>query len=260
VLALFGADFPGLTAQPATALVAIHLVGLGLASWAVAVAVRRFPRDTDRVAQILLIAVLAMVAAMVVSGRAVSLHPTDGRAMAPMLPSAAVLAGRVLAGRLVSARLLLPLMGVALLGYVAALSYGAVQPPLPTANQQLAAWLVANHLDYGLSGYWQGSSITVITGQRVQIRPIQPSPSGPGLGPTIEAQASWYDPRRHSADFVIVPAGPTYNLPPDPTLSEVRATFGQPRRTYRVGADFVLFYGRNLLPGVHRLKNYGYSG
>jgi hypothetical protein len=264
VLALFGADFLGLTAQPATALVAVHLVGLGLAVWGVAVAIRRFPRDTDRVVQILLIAVLAIVTAMVISGRAMSLHPTDGRVMAPMLPGVAALTGRVLAARLISARLisarLLPLLGVALLGYVAALGYGAAQPPTPTANQQLATWLVARHFDYGLSGYWQGSSITVISGQRAQLLPIQPSPSGAGLGPTIEAQASWYDPRQHDADFVIVPAGFTSNLPPDPTLSEALATFGKPKRMYRVGADFMLFYGRNLLPSVHQLKSYGYSG
>ncbi len=264
VLALFGADFLGLTVRPAIALVAVHLVGLGLAVWGVAVAIRRFPRDTDRVVQILLIAVLAMVAAMVISGRATSLHPTDGRVMAPMLPSVAALTGRVLAGRLLAGRplpaRLLPLLGVALLGYVAALGYGAAQPPTPTVNQQLATWLVAHHLDYGLSGYWQGSSTTVVSGQRAQLRPIQPAPSGAGLGPTIEAQASWYDPRQHDADFVIVPAGFTYSLPPDPTWAEALATFGKPRRVYRVGANVVLFYGRNLLPSVHQLKSYGYSG
>ena len=264
VLALFGADFLGLTARPAIALVAVHLVGLGLAVWGVAVAIRRFPRDTDRVVQILLIAVLAMVAAMVISGRAMSLHPTDGRVLAPMLPSVAALTGRVLAGRLLAGRLLparlLPLLGVALLGYVAALGYGAAQPPTPTANQQLATWLVAHHLDYGLSGYWQGSSTTVVSGQRAQLRPIQPAPSGAGLGPTIEAQASWYDPRQHDADFVIVPAGFSYSLPPDPTRAEALATFGKPRRVYRVGTNVVLFYGRNLLPSVHQLKSYGYSG
>jgi hypothetical protein len=266
VLTLFGADFLGMTAQPAAALVAVHLVGLGLAVWGVAVAVRRFPRDTDRVAQILLIAVLAMVTAMVISGRAMGLHPTDGRVMAPMLPSVAALTGRVLAGRLISARLklisvrVLPLLGVALLGYVAALGYGAAQPPTPTANQQLATWLVAHHFDYGLSGYWQGSSVTVISGQRAQLRPIQPSPSGAGLGPTIEAQASWYDPRQHDADFVIVPAGLTHNVPPDPTRSEALATFGEPTRVYRVGTHLVLFYDRNLLPSVHQLRSYGYSG
>ena len=72
--------FPrALTARPAIALVAVHLVGLGLAVWGVAVAIRRFPRDTDRVVQIFLpIAVLAIVTAMVISGRATSLHPTDG--------------------------------------------------------------------------------------------------------------------------------------------------------------------------------------
>jgi len=259
VLALFGADFLRPTAWPGTALAAVHLVGLGLAVWAVALAIWRFPRDRDRVVQILLIAVLATVAAFAISGRAVRLVPTDARVMAPMLPSAAVLTGRVLAGRLTSVRVL-PLMGVVLLGYLAALGYGAVQPPAPTANQQLADWLVAHHLEYGLSAYWQGSNITVITGQRAQIRPIQPAPSGPGLGPTIETQASWYDPRQYNADFVVIPAGRANNVPPDPTLSEVHAAFGTPTRTYRVGAYLVLVYGRNLLPDVHQLTSYGYSG
>lgn len=257
ILAVFGADFLGLTAQPVTALVAVHLVGLGVAVWAVALAIRRFPRDTDRVAQILLIAVLVTVTALLVGGR--SGNPWNGRYIAPMLPAAAVLTGRVLAGRLISARLL-PLTGVVLLGYLAALGHGAVQPPVPTVNHRLADWLVARHLDYGLSSYWLGSSITVSTGQQVRIRPIQPAPSGPGLGPTIESQASWYDPRQHTADFVIIPAGRARDVPPDPTLAELLATFGTPRRTYRVGKDLVLFYGRNLLPQVHQLKSYGYSG
>ena len=80
------------------------------------------------------------------------------------------------------------------------------------------------------------------------------------MGPTIEAQASWYDPRQHDADFVIVPAGLTHNVPPDPTRSEALATFGEPTRVYRVGTHLVLFYDRNLLPSVHQLRSYGYSG
>lgn len=258
MLVLFGTDFLGLKAQPSTAVVAVHLVGLGLAVWAAALAIRRFPRDTDRVAQILLIAIVASVTALAFSGR--SGPPGNGRYIAPMLPSAAVLAGRVLAGRLISARLL-PLMGVALLGYVAALGHAAVQPPVATTSHRLAEWLVAHHLDYGLSSYERlGSTITVITGQRVQIRPIQPSSSGLGLGPPIETQASWYDPHLHNADFVIIPARPIHDSPPDPTLFELRAAFGAPIHTYRVDATLVLFYGRNLLPEVHQLKSYGYGG
>ena len=40
----------------------------------------------------------------------------------------------------------------------------------------------------------------------------------------------------------------------------MRATFGKPKHTYHVGAYLVLYYGRNLLPAVHQLKTYGYSG
>jgi hypothetical protein len=175
--------------------------------------------------------------------------------MAPALPFASVLAGRLLAGRLASARLV-PAAAAVLLGYVLTLGVNAAQPAAGTpapGNAQLISWLAARHLRYGLSGYWQASALTLAGGNQVQVRTLAQPGGGTRLTASAwESQGSWYDPRLHDADFVLLFSGQSgfageAGLAPFSPVGAVSATFGRPAASYRLGAYTVLVWHRNLL-------------
>jgi hypothetical protein len=169
----------------------------------------------------------------------------SAREIVVVLPYSAALAGRLLTGRLVSARLL-PALTVVLLGYVLTLAHGTVKPPQLTDNQQIATWLAARHLRYGLADYWDANSV----GQRS-------AGSGPAVAPGLrgmvgpypwESQASWYDRKHHDANFVVL--NPSYSNDQGVTYALVVATFGNPARAYRAGPYRVLVWHKNLLAGM----------
>ena len=249
VLTLFGANFLGMRLGFSVAAALLHLVGLVLASWGVWIGVRRFVRHSGPggvVDEVLAVAVLANLAAFVFSTLAID--PSYAREIAVVLPFGAALAGRMLAGRLAGVRIV-PMLAAVLAGYMITMAHGLVQPPAPTQNQKLANWLAARHLHYGLAGYWEASSITLDSGQVVQVRPINVAPGKKVGAYPWESSASWYDPRLHYANFVVLdPAAPSYRE--DGTASMVRATFGKPAHIYRVSPYWVLVWKKNLLTGL----------
>ncbi len=211
-----------------------HLVGVVLAVWgACAIARRFFFRDADIVSQLLLAGIVANIAAYAPSTLA---HHTalNVREIAPVLPFAAVLAGRMIGDRLVSGpvaairlpRLLpasrharrnprrrtprrhslrLRLVALPLLAVFGWYSYGlfrqADTPAAPSPLTNIAAFLEANGLTYGLGGYWEASVITVETGGTVTIRAITPACLQPYQW---ESKADWYDPAQHDANFILL--------------------------------------------------------
>jgi hypothetical protein len=236
VLVLFGADFLGLRPGLNSGLVVLHLVGLGLAAWAVCVAARRFLGDGDLVTSLLLVGVLASLAAYLISVRAADLLST--REITGVLPMSAALAGRLLPGRLNSTRLLAAL-AVVLAGYAAGLGLAAAPAPVPDPSQQLGSWLAARHLDYGLAGYWRANIVTLGSGGKVALR----SASGRTV---VDAgywntNTSWYDPGRHRATFIV--------LFRDGGLTEQAAetTFGRPAEVLHDRYYTVLVWNKNLL-------------
>ena len=245
ILTLFGADFLGLSMGLNAAGAFVHLVGLALAACAVWLVIRRFARATghDGLAiEVMAVAVTVSITAFAFSS--LSVDTTYAREIAVVLPFSAALAGRLLAGPLTSRRLLPALVAV-LCGYVLTLAHGVVQPPQQTENQQMAGWLAARHFRYGLGAYWQATSVTLASGQQVQVRPVAPAPRGTvGVDPW-ESRASWYDPRMHDANFIVVDQSHEYaHTAPYP---QVLATFGTPDRTYKVGPYLVLVWHKNLL-------------
>ena len=103
LLVLGGADFLGHQLSLGTVVLLLHLGGVILAGLGTWVAAKRFLRDRNLVDQLLVVAIAANLAAYIVSTRAYGIAGT--REIAPVLPFAAVLAGRLLAGRLLAARL-----------------------------------------------------------------------------------------------------------------------------------------------------------
>ena len=242
LLLLGGADFLGLRLTASTIFTWLHVVGVFLAAWGTWLAARRFLRDRDLVAQLLITGLAINLAAYVLSTKANVVSQT--REIVAVLPFSAALAGRLLGGRLQASKLV-PILLVVLLGYLAGLAREISQPPVPAQNQQLTSWLLARHLRTGLSGYWESNVVTLTSGNQVQIRLV--AQSGGRLIPVaFESKTDWYDPKRSTANFVVLsPGGGGY--PGFTGKRAALATFGEPARTYHVGAYTVLVWNRNLL-------------
>jgi hypothetical protein len=240
LLEMFGAYFvPGQDPQyPMThldqAIALTRLVTVVLAVWgACAIARRMFFRDADFVSQLLLAGIIANIFAYIPSTLAAH-TALNTREIAPVLPFAAVLAGRMLGDRLVSGPLasvrlprfarsgagggaasahsvrvrLIAIPLVALFGWY---SYGlfrqANTPPAPEPLAKLATFLEDNHLHYGLGGYWESSVLTVETGGTVTVRAVTPACMQPYKW---ESKPSWYDAKLNSANFVLLSQEPGY--------------------------------------------------
>ena len=257
LLALFGAKPQGPAAEMAFAL--LHLAGVALVAWAMWRVARRFLSWPDLISQVLLVAMVLNILVYVPSTLA---NATDlnAREFAVVLPFGAVLAGRVLAqplatrgrggelglfGWLRGARWRAGLASVVAAGYLASLGYAAAQPSVPPANEQLATFLAAHHLTYGVSGYWQSSIVTVGSDGVVMVRAVWPDTLRPY---PWEAKASWYDPRSNRATFLVTDSQPGFfnYFQPGPA---VLATYGRPARTYHVGPYTVFVWNTNLLAG-----------
>jgi hypothetical protein len=181
---------------------------------------------------------------------------TTARQIAVTLPLGAALlartAGPWLVSRRPSARRLLPAAAVVLLVFAGEFGVRvATARSIPAANHDVADWLEANNLSYGLGGFWTANNITLATGGRVRVA---------GITGRTEVFAyrwlsntEWYDPVRHDARFVVFDR----NDGVAPSEEAVLARFGQPVRRQEFGKVTVLIYDHNLLVG---LPAYCYPG
>jgi hypothetical protein len=244
VLSVYGADFFGLKLSVSTALVILHLIGVALAVTAVVICLRRF-LSADLIDTLLAAGIVFNILLYMFSTAAVSIWST--REIAGVLPFGAALAGRTLAGPVIRARLV-PLLGVVGLGYLLALGHGMTRPQQPAEGQNLADWLVAHHLSYGLSGYGFGPSTTFASGGAVDLRQANWETDRVTAGPE-EWDTSWYDPTKHYANFVVAP---TSASSPNPfTEAQVARIFGPPTHVYHYTSQFIIMtYNQNLLNQV----------
>lgn len=243
LLLLFGANFYRLGYSFVTALVLLHMVGLGLAIWGFCSGLRRFLKVDDRIAQLLVAGTIIIIAAYLFGPQATSLGTT--REIAAVLPFGAVLAGRLLAGRLLAARLL-PALALVMLGYVLTLAINIVPGPAPAADSELSTWLAEHGYRYGLGNYWVANSVTVGSENHVRIRAVTTGQSH--LVPyRWESQSSWYDARHHTANFVALTLVPGKDKNYFAWVGQMTRTFGRPARTYHLGKYMVLVWNYNLL-------------
>jgi hypothetical protein len=254
---IFGADYRGLTGT-AFVIAVLHMISVALVILAVLLVAWRFFAGTSLVDQVLAVAIVANVALFVLTS-AGSEGPHE---IAVVAPFGAALAARMLAGqarpqaagaragRALARRARAVAYGaglVVLAGYLGGLAHEVVQPAAPPDNSQLASWLEAHHLRYGLGGYWESSIVTVETGGQVKVRAL--------LKNTMErdlwlAKPSWYDPASQQANFIVLSSAPGYlNWEP---RALIRKYFGRPAREYNFGPYTVLVWDRNLLPSIPR--------
>jgi hypothetical protein len=262
LLELFGADVFAASGLAGTALAAVHLAGFALAVTGIVATVRQLGRGTDLVEQVLLTGIVIDLAAYVAGVQAVNILST--REIAPVLPFAAVLAGRRLGGRLTVSTVstvstarttartaATAALGVVLALYGAGLGYAAAQPAAAPQYAGLASWLRTHHLTHGLSGYHQANIVTLAAGGRVTLRAVTAGRDGRLAAYTWNASAAWYDPARQAATFLVltVPGAPPAAGSAGLTAQQAAATFGRPARSYRYQAYLILVWprGENLL-------------
>jgi len=139
-------------------------------------------------------------------------------------------------------------VGLCLLAcYGAALAYGAAQPAAPGDDVDLAAWLAANHLSYGL-GRAESNIVSVESGGSVRLAVVADR-GGLVREQLYQSARSWYDPRLHFANFIVAstpPGNPAY-APDLIAVEDARRTFGPPARIYRFHGYTVLVWDVNLL-------------
>jgi hypothetical protein len=260
VLEIFGANPAGLRGVW-LALAFLHLASVAVVLWVLARVAWRFFR-VSLVDQVLAVAIVLNVALYLLTNAS----NEAAHEVAIIVPFGAVLAARVLV-QAVKARAAVPgddqtaagrtrwlkLAGVAagiavLAGYTAGLGYELSQPSAPPANTSLAPWLLDHHLTYGLSGYWTSSSVTVNSGGRVEIRALMQYSMKRDLW---MSNATWYDPGRHYANFIVLDSVPGFMNHWEPRAL-IKKYFGRPARTYQIGRYTVMVWDRNLLPSIPR--------
>lgn len=265
VLTVFGANYAGLGGVW-LALAFLHLASVLLVVWALARVAWRF-FGVSLVDQVLAVAIVLNVALFVLT------NASDEAAheVAIIAPFGAALAARVLvpAGRIPGTEDSRPkdrparrtsaylrwarraglTAGILVLaGYTAGLGYEISQPTVPPANTSLAPFLLDHHLTYGLSGYWTSSSVTLDSGERVQVRALMQYTMKRDLW---MSNVAWYDPRTHYANFIVLDSTPGFLNHWEP-LALIRRYFGHPARTYHTGPYTVLVWNRNLLGSIPR--------
>jgi hypothetical protein len=254
VLLLFGADFSGQQNGARIGVALVHLAGVALAAWAAGRALRRFGSQ-DLIVQVLTVTLILLLVAYVLRG-----NPNvvgSAHEIAGVLPIGAVLAGRLLAGTLARVRLI-PVLVLLLGCYAGILVHNTVQQRPADPNAQIAAWLAAHHLSYGLGDYWNASAITLNSGNQVQVRYVS------RIGDTLvvrpwETKNSWYDQAQHDATFLVTPGPASVCSPGTPAgwQAAAQATFGPPSGVYRVDGFIVLVWHENLLSHLSTAPMHG---
>jgi hypothetical protein len=242
ICGIYGADLFGMTSIGLDGAIALlHLIGLALAAWALWLVIRRFFSCEDRIAQLLTVGILVNLVAYMLSTTPTTYW--SAREVAPVLAMGAALAGRMLGRRLWKARLV-PALSLVLACYLAALGYSVTKPAIPAVTQNLADWLAAHNLTYGLSSYGIANTTTLASGETVDVRPVSWENTEVAGGP-YEFNKSWYDPSLHDANFVVLIQPP---LPIDPiALWEVRDSFGKPAHIYYFSRYTIMVFNKNLL-------------
>jgi hypothetical protein len=201
-------------------------------------------RTASRAEQLLCVAIVVNLATYVVSTLP-SIY--SSREIAAVLPCGAVLAARAcVPGRLVGApRAHAALAAGALAAVVPLAAAAATLPPVTPAAVPLAAWLNDHGYRYGIAGYWNASSVTLQSGNQVQVRAVAETTHGQVAAYYWETRTDWYDASRHHATFVIVNGWES----DAPTLwaAEAEHYFGRPAAVYRVAGCEILIYRTNLL-------------
>lgn len=126
-------------------------------------------------------------------------------------------------------------------GYGMGLLGEALAPPAPNPSVQLAAFLRTHHLDRGVGDYWSASITTVVSNNKVVIRPVIANSSGQVVRYGHQSSVHWYKGKNFHF-FVYNPTAPWGGVNP----ASIRATFGPWAQSYTVGPYVVLTWDKAI--------------
>lgn len=203
----------------------------------------------SRAEQLLCVAIAVNLAVYVISTIP---GPQNAREIAAVLPCGAVLAARacVPAHIVGAARARVTLATAALAALLPLATAVATRPPVTPAAVPLSAWLESHGLEYGLAGYWDASSVTLQSGNQVQVRAVTGRHFAAGRW---ETKVDWYYPSLHDATFVIA-ASPHAHAFGALSAAAVERYFGRPGAIDRVAGRVILIYRTNLLKRVRSAR------
>ncbi|MGN9906816.1 hypothetical protein ACTMTJ_04585 [Phytohabitans sp. LJ34] len=240
----YGAYPPDRHGPADTLMSAVHLVGLLAAAAALVVVVARALRGAsdDRLAELVAVGILVNLGAFVVSALPVDL--LSARQVVAVLPLGAVLAGRVWGPRLASLPRAVPVAAVVGVLLAAELVGHAAARGRPGHAEDVARWLDARGLRYGLGEYWNANNITLLTSGRVAVRPVVAADRVAAY--RWESKVDWYDAAAHDATFLVLDTRGTGAR----AEAVAVAQFGQPAERHEFDGAVVLVYGKDLLVGL----------
>jgi hypothetical protein len=247
--ALFSANFFGRRVNGGIVPVAVHLAGVivvALGIWLAARTMTRgFPRGSDFVTDVALVAIACNLVAYLVLYSAVT---NQIREVSPVLALGAVLAGRVLGGPLVRNRLE-PVLGAGLLAYLLTMGPALTGPAGAPDNLALTGWLRSHHLTSGIGGYWQANSVTFNSGTKVTVRPVKGGLAGKPIWDIWEIYLPQTDAAHNYADFLVTANGPQAARPPITTPGVVKR-FGKPAHVYHFEQYTIMVWNHNILSSL----------
>lgn len=264
-LQTFGADYPGHPVNAHSLNQLLHAVGyafvVACAVYAIVRSVQaarggevdsRRPASPLIVWQVLLGIVICNVAAVVFTTVFDSGGASAPRYLAPASFAGAALAGAVGPALLPRLRWRVAAAAIAIvyIGFLPLSFRYPAAPPIP--QQQLAQWLVANHLHHGLAGYWSANTTSLESGGQVLVLPVAGSTGR--IGPVVAiTNTSWFHSDQYT-NFVILD-DPSHPLGgPDCCVYGNIAirTFGPPARVVQVDGYTIMIWDHNILPSLSR--------
>jgi hypothetical protein len=265
VAVLLGCYFPQLQTAPERALGLVHVAGVALFIFAAVLVLSRWARGrAQRVEQLLLVGIVTNLGTYTVS--ALNSGVAGSREIAPVLPMAAVLvvspfvrrstAAPSLVGVSSAWRRRVPALAVSMAAMVVAVVLatalvgqlsGPVNRPV---GQDMADWLSAQHLEYGLGSYWTASTVTVATGGTIEVAPIT-SHGGQIQSDAWESRRNWYDAKHHDARFVVIDLQTAGFAMVTNAIAQFGAPVQQVLQATAGGARVaILIYDHNVLTGL----------
>jgi len=198
-------------------------------------------RRARRAEQLLLVAIVINIVVYLISTVPTPETPHD---IVGVLAAGAILGARALVpDRLRGRRTALAAVSAAVIAALLPLSLTATRATQVPPLAGLTAWLKAHGLRYGLGGYWNGSAVTLQSGDQVRVRSVVVI-GGQITPDPWENNTAFFDPSQHYANFVV------FHVADTDLGANMEGLFGKPVSASRVGNFDVLIYDWNVLQVV----------